>query len=295
MKNNILKTLKVQEDGKLIDLLFSIYKDSPKKRVKTMLKNGQIKVDSIVKTHFSTDVIKGQEIVITKIGYVYKKTDTKLDIIYEDSEIIAINKPAGLLSISTGKENEATAYHLVYEYVQSKNLKNRIYSIHRLDKATSGVLIFAKNEETKTLLQDNWEKCALKRCYTAVIEGHLSEKSGIIRSWLKENSIHKVYSSYSFGDGKEAVTKYEVIRDGEEYSLVKFELMTGRKNQIRVHMYDKHCPIAGDKKYGASTNPLKRLCLHADTLIIKHPITGKEMIFKANVPRRFAGLVKHGQ
>ena len=186
MKNNILKTLKVQEDGKLIDLLFSIYKDSPKKRVKTMLKNGQIKVDSIVKTHFSTDVIKGQEIVITKIGYVYKKTDTKLDIIYEDSEIIAINKPAGLLSISTGKENEATAYHLVYEYVQSKNLKNRIYSIHRLDKATSGVLIFAKNEETKTLLQDNWEKCALKRCYTAVIEGHLSEKSGIIRSWLRK-------------------------------------------------------------------------------------------------------------
>lgn len=289
------KIITVNENQKLLDFLYKSFPDSPKKRVKMLLANGQIQVDGVVKTHFATELLKGQEITISKTGIPAKKSNTALDIIYEDDEIIAINKPAGMLSISTGKEGEITAYHLLYQLVASRNSNNRIYSIHRLDKDTSGVFVVAKNEEIKTLLQNNWESCAIKRSYTAVIEGNIEENSGIIRSWLKENSIHKVYSSDKFGDGKEAVTEFEIARTGEFYSLVKLNLRTGRKNQIRVHMYDKGTPIAGDKKYGAKTNPLKRLCLHADTLILKHPVTGREIVLKTNVPRRFSGLVKHGK
>lgn len=206
-----------------------------------------------------------------------KKTD--LDIIYEDKNIIVVNKPSGLLTIATDKSNN-TLYHNVSEYIKKNNYKNKIFIIHRLDKETSGVVMFAKCEKIKELYQKNWDNLVIKREYLALVDG-ITNDSGTIKSYLKENKALKVYSSND-PSGKLAITHYKKLKEKGNKTLLEIKIDTGRKNQIRVHMSDINHPIVGDKKYGGSN--YKKLCLHASTLIIKNPITKKEMIFEAYIP-----------
>lgn len=209
----------------------------------------------------------------------------KLDIIYEDKEIIVVNKPAKKLTIATTKEQNRTLYHEVREYVKKQNPKNKIFIVHRLDKDTSGVILFAKNEKIKKLLQDNWDYLTVNREYLAIIEGIPKNKKDIIKSYLMETKTLQVFSTKDSKKGKLAITEYEVLKSNKSYSLLKINIKTGRKNQIRVHMSDINHPIVGDKKYNSKTNPLNRLGLHAKTLEIKHPITKKVMSFTAKVPK----------
>lgn len=209
----------------------------------------------------------------------------KLDILYEDKEIIVINKPAKKLTIATDKEQNRTLYHEVREYIKKQNPKNKVFIVHRLDKDTSGVILFAKNEKLKKLLQDNWDYLTVKREYIAVVEGKPKHKKDIIKSYLAESKTLQVYSTDNPKKGKLAITEFEVIASNKSYSKLKINIKTGRKNQIRVHMSDIGCPIVGDKKYKSKTNPLNRLGLHASTLEIKHPITKKIMRFDAKVPK----------
>lgn len=234
----------------------------------------------------------GQTVVVSLKADRSPAKNPLLSIIYEDDEIIAINKPAGLLSIATDKETELTAYHILMDYEREKNIKNRVYIVHRLDRDTSGVLIIAKNEKMKLLLQDNWGDIVKERGYVAVVEGKLKEKSGTLKSWLKETKTHLIYSSNKPGDGLEAITNYQVLSEGENYSLISVDLETGRKNQIRVQLQDIGHSIAGDKKYSAETNPLKRLCLHANKLAFVHPTTKELMTFETPVPKEFNRLMK---
>ncbi|MEG2957984.1 MAG: RNA pseudouridine synthase, partial [Christensenellaceae bacterium] len=194
------------------------------------------------------------------------------------------------LSIATDKETDRTAYHMLMEYVRLDDTKNRIFVVHRLDRETSGVLVVAKNEQIKRLLQDNWSEIVVSRGYVALAEGKLEAKSGTIKSWLLETKTHMMYSSYTKGDGLEAITDYKVVQENDNYSLLDIRLQTGRKNQIRVHMHDINHSIAGDKKYGAMSNPMKRLCLHAYLLEIKHPVTGEIMHFETEIPSAFISL-----
>ena len=206
----------------------------------------------------------------------------KLEILYEDKYIIAVNKDAGMLSISTDKEKENTLYHNVFTYLKSKN--QRVFIVHRLDKDTSGIVLFAKNEKIKKELQDNWDK--VKRGYVAKVYGEVKE-SGVIKSYLKETKSLMVYSTNDKKNGKYAETHYNVISSKKDYSLLYIDIKTGRKNQIRVHLNDIGHPIVGDKKYGDKHQKEKRLYLHATYLEFIHPVSKKNIIIKSNYPNSF--------
>lgn len=282
--------LTVTEPARLLDFLLLRLSGKSRNNVKSLLAHKEVLVDGAVVTQYDHELHAGQVVSIARPSGRVQKPDSGLDIIYEDSDLIVINKPAGLLSIATEKEKELTAYHLLTDYVRSANPKNRVFAVHRLDRDTSGVLMVAKNEEMKLALQDNWSELVSVRGYMAVVEGQLSEKSGRIQSWLKQTKTMMMYSSGKAGDGLEAITNYRVIKENTGYSLLDIQLETGRKNQIRVHMKDLGHPVAGDKKYGAKTNPLKRLGLHAYQLELRHPFSHEVMCFEAKTPKGFQAL-----
>ncbi|MGM9834212.1 MAG: RluA family pseudouridine synthase [Bacilli bacterium] len=215
----------------------------------------------------------------------------KLKIIYEDKELLVINKEAKLLTISTKKEKDRTLYNEASSYVKKQNPKNKIFIVHRLDKETSGIVIFAKNETIKHQLQNNWDKLAKEREYIAIVEGRLENK-GTIKNYLFETKTLQVFSTDDPKRGKLAITNYESLISTKAYSMLKINILTGRKNQIRVHMADLNHPIIGDKKYNAKSNPLGRLGLHATKLVLIHPKTKKEMIFSCDVPKEFNNIFK---
>lgn len=217
------------------------------------------------------------------------KSSEKLDIIYEDKEFIVVNKPSGLLTISTDKEKEKTLFHKVYMYLKKKNKNNKVFIVHRLDKDTSGIVLFAKSETLKMKLQNNWDNLAVKRSYIAVLHGSLEKERGQIISWLKETKTLLTYSSDKPNDGKKAITNYRLINTKDNLSFVDIEIKTGRKNQIRVHMRDLGNPILGDHKYGIKDG-YRTMYLHAYKLVIKHPVTGKILEFETNVPNSFIKL-----
>ncbi len=262
---------------------------------KSVLKHGLVSVDGTVTTKFDYKVRAGQTVTVAKYVPEYKKNIIRdmPDIIYEDENIVVINKPAGLLSIATDNEKTKTAYHIVTEYVKQSNKNGRIFIVHRLDRDTSGILLFAKNENTKLSLQDNWDKLVKYRGYAALIEGCPENKSKRIESWLRETESCFVFSARNKGEGKHAVTNYDIVRTSRNYSLAAINIETGRKNQIRVHMSEMGCPVAGDKKYGAKTNPIHRLALQADLLRIELPYLGEIKEFKLPVEKKFLYCMKN--
>ena len=214
-----------------------------------------------------------------------------LTVLYDDRDIIVVNKDNGLLTVSTDKEKEKTAFYLLNSYVKKGNSrsKNRVFIVHRLDRDTSGVLIFAKNAKVKRYLQDEWKE--FTKTYFAIVHGKLQDKEGVISSYLLENKAYRVYSQDNPKKGRFSETAYRVVRESSKYSLLEINLLTGRKNQIRVHLADKGHPVAGDKIYGQKDKGIKRLCLHAACLTITHPFSNEKMIFETKPPPYFKTLV----
>ena len=274
-----------------ITLLSSISifkKDLSNRTIKNYIKNGMISVNDIVITNSSYLLHDGDKI---EISYSKKiMPEYNLDILYEDDYLIAINKPCGLLSISNDKEKEITAYRMVSNYVKQNNKNNYIFVVHRLDQDTSGVLMFCKNEKIRDKMQDNWNTIVKKRGNIAIVDGKLSG-NGTIHSYLLENKQQFVYSSRN-KQGKEAITHYSVLKSNNNYSLVQVFIDTGRRNQIRVHLSEKGYPIVGDKKYKCKTNPIKRLCLHANILEFIHPVTKKLIHIESDIPSEFNKIIK---
>ena len=209
----------------------------------------------------------------------------KLKIVYEDKHILVVEKDAGVLTISTEKEKYNTLFHEVYEYIKKKNQK--VFIVHRLDKDTSGLVLFAKSEKVKKYFQDNWMD--VKRKYYAIAYGNNMPKNGEIKVNLSETKTLMTYVSQA---GKLAVTKYTKLKELGKYNLVDIEILTGRKNQIRVSLTLIGYPIVGDKKYGTAPNPLRRLCLHAYLLEFKHPITHENIKLETSIPKVFDVLIK---
>jgi RluA family pseudouridine synthase len=215
-----------------------------------------------------------------------------LEIMYEDNAIIVIDKPPGMLTMGTEKEKERTAYFALTDYVRkgySKSTK-RIFIVHRLDRETSGIVIFAKTEEAKNVLQDNWNDT--KKKYLAVVHGRVERQSGTITSYLAENKAFVVYSTSDREKGKFSQTAYKVLKESEDYTLLEIDLLTGRKHQIRVHLADNGNPIVGDRKYGPKDHEHKRIALHSFSISFKHPISGKEFVFETKVPEYLRRLVE---
>jgi len=214
-----------------------------------------------------------------------------LSILYEDRDILVVDKMNGLSTVSNEKVRENTAYYLLNKYVRKGNQKsrNRVFIVHRLDRDTSGIIVFAKNENAKRYLQEEWQE--FRKKYYAVVHGALPKKEGVITSYLAENRIHKMYSVDDPEKGKLAKTGYKVLRESKKYSLLEIDLLTGKKNQIRIHFSEKGCPVAGDKKYGEKEKGIKRLTLHAASITILHPYTKEKMTFNTKVPAYFKSLV----
>lgn len=273
----------VKEEKELLTYLIE-NTDKSRKNLKVYLKYGNIRVNNKVVTKFDkslkvTDIIEISE---------SKNTNKELKILYEDKDIIVIDKPAGLLSISSETEKERTAYKLVMDYLKNINKNNKVFVVHRLDKETSGVLLFAKNQNAKDLLQTNWEKITVKK-YIGVVEGRVLKETDKIKSLLNEN---KEYVVYSDSVGKEAITYYRRRKANDKYSLLEITIYTGRKNQIRVHMKEMGHPIIGDKKYDSSIDPIKRMGLHAFRLELMNPILNKKQIFLSDIPSSFNSLFR---
>jgi 23S rRNA pseudouridine1911/1915/1917 synthase len=292
--------LTVDKPAPLLDFLFEKLTDLKKTRVRQLLKHGCIFVKGRVTTQFNYALRPGDEVHIknTKLPTAKHADQTFLDILFEDRDLIAISKPAGLLSVATDKIQSDTAIAEVNNFVNEKLsgkarrscYQKSVYIVHRLDRDVSGVMLFAKNEETKDWLQEHWPE--FSKDYVTVVEGHPERDSDTIISYLSENKILRVISGPERPGAREAQTYYEVIQSGKNYSLLSVTLGSGRKHQIRVHLADIGCPVAGDKIYGAQTNPLKRIVLHACSLKLIHPTTGEPLEIKSPTPDSFSMMVK---
>ncbi len=218
-----------------------------------------------------------------------------LEIVYEDRDILVVDKPAGLLTVGTEANKFKTACYVLTDYVRKGSIRsrNRIFVVHRLDQWTSGVMIFAKSEEVKHRLQAQWKGTEKK--YIAVVYGHLAQKEGRITSYLSENKSYVVYSTTDVTKGKLAHTGYKVLKETKQFSLLEINLLTGRKNQIRVHMADIGHPVVGDRKYGKTKDGYKRLALHSKSISFKHPTSGEQMTFETKVPNYFNKLIDNIQ
>lgn len=278
----------VKEETTLLPFLLNAMPHRGRNSVKSILRRGQVSVDQINETKYNYELEVGQKVSILKNKAARKQGAlVGLSILYEDDDIIVVHKEAGLLTIANKREKERTAHYQLMQYVRKEHPRNRVFIVHRLDQATSGVMVFAKNEYAKNTLQKNWQKQVQHRGYVALVEGKFTKEAGSITSWLNETKTHRMYSSFTEGDGQFAKTKYKLIQANESFSLVDVELITGKKNQIRVHMNDLGHSVVGDKKYGAKTNPINRLGLHAKHLSFIHPTTGKLISFTSPVPRVF--------
>jgi 23S rRNA pseudouridine1911/1915/1917 synthase len=289
------KTMKIdtftveKKDTLLACLLISLPHKS-RNVLKAVLRDGQVMVDGTPVSQFDQGLRPGQRIEVRWDKKTPQQQPLGLNIVYEDQELIIINKPAGLLTIATDKEKRKTAYAVLSNYVKQEDPENKIFVIHRLDRETSGLLMFAKNETIKVQIQENWTTTIDERTYIGVVEGEVQQQEGTIVSWLKESKAFIVYSSQNPQHGQKAVTHYKKIKGNNTFSLLQINLETGRKHQIRVHMQDIKHPIIGDSKYGSTQSPIRRMGLHAQVLAFTHPKTGKACRFETEIPRKFLQL-----
>lgn len=263
--------------------------------LKQMLAHRQVRVDGNIVTQATRPMAAGEKAEVNLTREFREFYHRRLRIVHEDADIIVINKGYGLLSVAddtNNKNTQETAYSILRNYLKKEHPDNKLFVVHRLDRDTSGLMMFAKTLQAKEALQHNWNNMVLERKYLCVVEGAPEPAEGIVRSYLLENSRHEVYSMANDSQGgKLAVTRYRTLGSRGAYSLVECELDTGRKNQIRVHMKQLGTPISGDKRYGGHPSPIHRMALHAQTLKFVHPTTRKAMEFSTPVLPAFRALV----
>ena len=291
-KPDTILTFNVDGETTLMEFLSTVMPDRKRSSIKSLLKFGSVMVNETVTSQFNTLLIPGDVVKVNLSRSFPVFYNRRVKIVYEDDDIIVIEKGYGLLSMGNDKVKDGTAYSILKNYLKEKDPHNKIFIIHRLDRDTSGLMMFAKTIEAKEAMQHNWNNMVLERTYLAVVEGKVEEESGTVKSYLAENSQMEVYSTDNPEEGQLAVTRWKRMATGNGYTLMEVSLDTGRKNQIRVHMKDLEHPIAGDRKYGAKSSPIHRLALHARTLRFVHPITLRDMRFETPVPASFEKMVK---
>lgn len=291
-KPDVIKSFAVEAPAGLLEFVAEHLKDMKRTRLKQMLAHNQIAVNDRPERQFDRTLASGDMVKVNFVREFRVFRHRRLKIVYEDDYIIVVDKGYGLLSMGNDKVKDGTAYSILRDYVKWNNPANKIFIVHRLDRDTSGLMMFAKTQEAKEKMQHNWNNMVLNRKYLAVVEGAPEQADGTVRSYLVENSQYEVYSTEDSSKGQLAVTRYRTLQAGRHFALLEVELDTGRKNQIRVHMSDLGHPISGDRKYGAGASPIHRLALHAQTLRFIHPITCREMNFSTPIPASFMSLAR---
>lgn len=289
-KNSIL-TFKVNEDMELLAFLMKAMNGISRNRAKALLVNRLVLVDNVITTHALAKLRPGQVVQLDRSKQKMSFKSNDLGVVYEDPYLLVIDKRAGLLSMSNNTRQQ-TVQSVLNRYLEKGGSRCTSHLVHRLDRDTSGLMVYAKDVKTQRSLIEGWQQLVTDRRYVALVSGELEEPKGVIRSWLTEDKHFVTHSSPVDNGGKYAVTHYNVLRSANGYSLVELELETGRKNQIRVHLSDLGHPIVGDFKYGSSDESLPRLGLHAYLLAFRHPVTGKFMRFETPVPESFERVLR---
>lgn len=279
----------IESPQTLLDALASVYPESSKTTLRQMLQTGRIRVNGEIEKNARRDLEEDDVIDVAEKA-VHRNLPEGLSVLYEDSDVIVVLKAHGLLTVPTERERDTTVQAYLNVYVGQKKGAERIQVVHRLDRETSGVLVFAKNAFAREQLKEQFAAHSCDRIYIAIIEGELDPPSGTFRSNLREMRDLKMVSVVSHPDAKHAVTHYKTIETNGKYSMLEVTLETGRKNQIRAHLSEAGHPIVGDRMYGSEVNPLGRLGLHAKLLGFDHPVTGKHLVFTAPVPKVFRGV-----
>ncbi|MBE0674739.1 MAG: RluA family pseudouridine synthase [Bacteroidales bacterium] len=283
--------LTVKEEALLMQFLIENLKHKSRDNIKSLLKNKQVWVNGQYVTPYNHQLHQGDSVVIKWSPSSYGSLSRSLRIVYQDDHLIVIDKFHGLLSIATEGEKQATAYSILSSFVKQQNSAGKIFVVHRLDRDTSGLMMFAKSEEVQTLLQTNWKDSIIDRTYMAVVEGQVEEPEGTIKSYMYESKALMMHTTKNPEKGDLAITHYRTVKSKPSYSLLEIKLETGRKNQIRLHMQEIGHSIVGDKKYGATGNPIARLALHASVLAFIHPVTHEKMRFESPLPTKFRRLI----
>lgn len=288
MRRNIksLLTFKVTAETQLIAFIMEKMHGISRNRAKALITNRVVLVDNTITTHPLAELKPGQVVQLDRSKHKMSFHSNSLDIVFEDPYLLVIDKRPGVLSMSNNTRQE-TVQTVLNRYLEKGGGRNTSHLVHRLDRDTSGLMIYAKDVQTQQSFVDGWQYLVSDRRYLALVEGTFDKKEGKVESWLTEDKRFITHSSPVDNGGKFAVTNYSVLREGGGYSLVECELMTGRKNQIRVHMATLGHPVVGDAKYGSKIDPIRRLGLHAYILCFKHPVNGKVLRFETPVPACF--------
>lgn len=273
-------------DGSLLDLLQARFPQASRTTLRQMLRHGRVRRDGRVVHRADSPVREGDAIELIAAAPREPEIEPPGEIHFRDAHLLAVEKPAGLLSVARDPATDDTFYRRVNAYVrETSRRRERIFIVHRLDRAVSGIMLFALSPEVQEKLQRAW--ATTEKRYWALVEGHPPEDEGTIRSWLRENRAHHVYSAPRGPEAKLAVTHYRVRRTTPSLTLLEVQIETGRKHQIRAQLSELGCPIAGDRRYGARTNPLQRICLHAFLLAFTHPVTGERIRLRLPLPSAF--------
>ncbi len=288
MRRNVstLLTFKVAQEALLIEFLMEKMHGISRNRAKALISNRVVLVNNAITTHPLTELKAGQVVQVDRSKRKMAFHSNELDIVYEDPYLLIIDKHPGLLSMSNNSRQQ-TVQSVLNRYLEKGGGRNTSHLVHRLDRDTSGLMVYAKDVQTQQSLVRGWQELVTDRRYIALVEGELENPRGVVKSWLTEDKRFVTHSSHVDNGGKFAVTHYNVLASSNGYSLVECELETGRKNQIRVHMADLGHPVVGDHKYGSDNDPIRRLGLHAYMLCFTHPVTGKHMRFETPVPVLF--------
>lgn len=287
-KPDYKETYTIDEPGQLLPFLFAKLAPRSRSEIKSYLIHGNVLHNGNVTTQFDEQLQSGDELVINFTRPFPVLRNRMVRLIWEDNDLVVIEKKSGLLTVPTGpNRREKTAQEIVDDYIYAEDGRSHAYVCHRLDQYTSGILIFAKNAQVQQILRNEWNVHVVERKYTAICEGYPEKEEGEVRSYLVENKAMTVYSTNNPEEGKLSVTRYKVVKRLGDYCMMDIQILTGRKNQIRVHMHDLGCPIAGDRKYGAQSNPCGRLMLHNHVLQFIHPVTHENLRFELPLPNEF--------
>ncbi len=279
-----MKTV-VNQPTALLEILKELSPDSSNNTLRSWVDKGRVQVAGKVASRSNAIVNEGEEVVV---GPRVNFARGGIKILFEDEHLAVLEKPSGLLSVATDFKDE----HTVHTILKRRDHAGRVYPVHRLDRDTSGVMLFAFTEKVRDHLKEQFEKRSIEKFYTAIVEGKLPEKTGTWESFLLEDASYFVASTQSEKRGKLAITYYDVIAQNHRYSCLKLKLQTGRKNQLRVHCSESGFPIVGDKKYGSKCDPVRRLCLHSQKISFIHPILDKRMTFEVPIPEEFHKLIR---
>ncbi|MCO6499740.1 MAG: RluA family pseudouridine synthase [Vicingus serpentipes] len=291
---NRKSTFKVnEEETTLLPFLIIAIKDKTRNKIKSLLTHKQITVNGKITSLHSTPLKKGDEVSVSWDRPFKKISYQGLSVVFEDEDIIVINKRSGFLSIGSKKERKQTVYQVLTSHIQQENPTARLFVVHRLDREASGLMVFAKNKAAQVELEDTWAKTLQQRKYLIITEGTIEKDEDTISSFLVESKALIMHSSPNPKNGKKAITHYKVIKKNEFYTMLEAWQETERKNQVRVHLQSIGHPVLGDKKYGSNENPISRTALHAIKLVFQHPATHKEVTFETKVPEDFLKIFRY--